>query len=103
VLLVLAGFVLKWLASGLWNLVLDKLDRELENRGLMPSDWTGYSLYDGWLYSNANRCPHQTEKFGKDVTPAEAEQWLIDNNIRGWVMDEHGNDAIACRASRRQV
>jgi hypothetical protein len=31
------------------------------------------------------------------VAQAEAEQWLIDNNIRGWVMDEHGKAAIACR------
>jgi hypothetical protein len=54
----------------------------------MIFDWPYYYLRDGWLVDGTGRrCPQQSGPFPPDFTVQEAEQWLVEHDIRGTVIE----------------
>ena len=55
----------------------------------MTFDWPYYSLVNGWLVDKDDLlCPFQSTPFSLSTTAADAEVWLVDNDIRGTVQKE---------------
>ena len=54
----------------------------------MTFDWPYYYLRDRWLVdSEGRRCPQQAGPFPLGFTTSDAEQWLVEQDVRGTMIE----------------